>query len=290
MSAIKVFPAGYEPPGMDSDRYTWDDGYGQGYDRSDGTARYGLGYATTHSYAWEQEHGYPGTAYRGGLGHEVRDSYGTARVPPDQEWHYRPAAYRPVAAWKTWRWDSALSARCARSANIFVRLYGIYRDALADFWSCPVHRHWGLNGAAGILPYAVARDGRVWVLMSERAGLVQHGGTWSCFGGAVDAGESAWDAAVRETYEELSGLPRDGQTVAEIASPCPECGWTYTTFVVRVTCPASDYLPRVRARSWETRAVAWVRVPQVAERELHPGFAGTWPRALAAIASHERPR
>jgi hypothetical protein len=37
------------------------------------------------------------------------------------------------------------------------------------FCPCPAGRHWGPRGAAGILPYAVARDGQVWVLLSHRS-------------------------------------------------------------------------------------------------------------------------
>jgi len=77
------------------------------------------------------------------------------------------------------------------------------------FHPCPAGRHWGPRGAAGILPYAVARDGQAWVLLSHRSPHVQRGGTWSTFGGAIDAGESAWRAAVRETREEIRGITPD---------------------------------------------------------------------------------
>ena len=76
------------------------------------------------------------------------------------------------------------------------------------FCPCPAGRHWGPRGAAGILPCAVAHDGGVWVLLSHRSPHVQRGGTWSTFGGAIDAGESAWRAAVRETCEEIRGCSR----------------------------------------------------------------------------------
>ena len=45
------------------------------------------------------------------------------------------------------------------------------------FCPCPAGRHWGPRGAAGILPYAVAPDGRAWVLLSHRSPHVQRGGT-----------------------------------------------------------------------------------------------------------------
>ena len=35
------------------------------------------------------------------------------------------------------------------------------------FHPCLAGRHWGPRGAAGILPYAVARDGQVWVLLAQ---------------------------------------------------------------------------------------------------------------------------
>ena len=75
------------------------------------------------------------------------------------------------------------------------------------FCPCPAGRHWGPRGAAGILPYAMARDGRAWVLLSHRSPHVQRGGTWSTFGGAIDVSETAWRAAVRETCEEIRGVP-----------------------------------------------------------------------------------
>ena len=51
--------------------------------------------------------------------------------------------------------------------------------AAGNYHSCPGGRHWGPRGAAGILPFAVARDGRVWVLLSHRSRWVQAGDTWS---------------------------------------------------------------------------------------------------------------
>ena len=82
------------------------------------------------------------------------------------------------------------------------------------FHPCPGGRHWGPRGAAGILPYTVAGDGRAWVLLSHRSPHVQRGGTWSTFGGAIDVGETAWRAAVRETCEEIRGITPDQADIA----------------------------------------------------------------------------
>jgi 8-oxo-dGTP diphosphatase len=163
------------------------------------------------------------------------------------------------------------------------------------FWPCPAGRHWGPRGAAGILPYAVARDGGAWVLLSHRSLHVQRGGTWSTFGGAIDVSESAWRAAVRETCEEIEGIMPDRTGIAgECAWQCPQgCGWTYTTFVVRVPMQPSGSLPRVRVArgraAWETAGLAWVPVSQVqgADRDLHPSFADAWP-ALREVISASR--
>ena len=135
------------------------------------------------------------------------------------------------------------------------------------FWPCPAGRHWGPRGAAGILPYAVARDGQACVLLSHRSPHVQRGGTWSTFGGPIDVGESAWRAMVRETCEELRGITPDRH--------CGKCVWS---------------LPRARVArghaAWETAGLAWVPVSQVrgADRDLHPSFTDAWPTLHEAIS------
>ena len=160
------------------------------------------------------------------------------------------------------------------------------------FCPCPAGRHWGPRGAAGILPYAMARDGRAWVLLSHRSPHVQRGGTWSTFGGAIDVGETAWRAAVRETCEEIRGITPDRAGIAgQCMWECPRgCGWTYTTFAVRVPLLPGGSLPRARVArgraAWETAGLAWVPVSQVqgGDRDLHPSFAEAWPTLREAIS------
>ena len=60
----------------------------------------------------------------------------------------------------------------------------------------------------------MVRDGQVWVLLSHRSPHVQRGGTWPAFGGAIDVGETAWRAAVRETCEEIRGITPDQAGIA----------------------------------------------------------------------------
>lgn len=157
-----------------------------------------------------------------------------------------------------------------------------------SYHPCPAGvPHWGPRGAAGLLLYAVTADGARYVLLSHRSPHVQDGGTWSTPGGAIDPGESPWQAAVREAREEAQGLPGSPQRVAELVSACPHgCGWAYTTFVARTE--AGDGLPGVRVRpgshEWETDALAWVPAGAVAGHDrLHPGLSAAWPALLERV-------
>jgi 8-oxo-dGTP diphosphatase len=154
----------------------------------------------------------------------------------------------------------------------------------ARYHPCPGGRHWGPRGAAGILPWAVTPDGRAWVLLSHRSPHVQAGGTWSTFGGAIDAGETPWHAAIRETGEEIEGIDVQSDAAAPShQAPCRHgCGWSYTTFTVQVRDPGTGDLPQARVTSghaaWETAGLAWVPADEVAAHPgLHPGLRAAWP-------------
>ena len=158
------------------------------------------------------------------------------------------------------------------------------------FRYCTSGRHWGPRGAAGVLPWTAMPDGRTWVLLSHRSERVAAGGTWSTFGGAIDVGETPWEAAVRETSEEISGIDvAAGTLTAELEVPCPHgCGWSYRTFAVHVA-PGRGRLPRVRVaaggHAWETEGVRWVPVDRVGGRsDLHPGLQAAWPALSAALS------
>lgn len=134
------------------------------------------------------------------------------------------------------------------------------------------HRHWGLYGAAGLLVrHRDPSDGSEWVLLQHRAGWSHHGGTWGVPGGARNLGESARGAALREAAEEsdmdLGPLRAADHFVDDHG------GWTYTTVVLRA--PSA---PPVAVRGAESTELRWVRADRLQELELHPGFAGTWPR------------
>ena len=143
-------------------------------------------------------------------------------------------------------------------------------------------RHWGIRGAAGLLPFAVAPGG-VRVLLALRSPGTHQGGTWGTVGGAVEAGETPWDAAVREAAEEADGLPLAGAEAAGGHRYECRCGWTYTTFPVRLP---DDPAVIVRA-GWENHELRWVPAEDVDGYELHPGLAQSWPELRKMIETAE---
>lgn len=158
---------------------------------------------------------------------------------------------------------------------------------------CPAGRtrHWGPDGAAGALAWVKGRDGRTYVLLAKRSRYVQQGNTWAFPGGAIDAGEGALQAALRELDEEVAGVGTLASLTGVDEGPCPHgCGWGYTTFVVEVVNdaepgPSGHRLPNVPRvaiaageSAWETDVVAWIPLDCVSELPLHPAFATAWPR------------
>lgn len=125
------------------------------------------------------------------------------------------------------------------------------------------HSHWGRLGAAGLL---LARDGRA--LMQLRAGWVHRGGTWALPGGARERGESAAEAALRESEEEL-GLA--GEHVAVRGSRRADCGgWVYETVLGTVLGEPS------LTDGSESAGHRWVPEERVEELPLLPAFRRAW--------------
>lgn len=135
-------------------------------------------------------------------------------------------------------------------------------------------RFWGLHGAAGLLLRAPSADGSPLVLLQLRAPWSHQGGTWALPGGALNSGESAQDAALREAAEE-AGLRRadiEVLTWRVTARYDGDCGtsWTYTTVVADARRKLETEL---NAESAELR---WVPEHEVETYPLHPGFKRSW--------------
>ncbi|MGN2635485.1 NUDIX hydrolase [Nocardia takedensis] len=139
-------------------------------------------------------------------------------------------------------------------------------------------RHWGKFGAAGLLLRAPLAGGGVAVLLQHRAPWSHQGGTWALPGGALDSHESPTTAAVREAWEEAGIRPDDVRVRGERVTASAPSGWIYTTVVADTTEPLRT------SRNRESTELAWVPEDEVADRQLHPGFAAAWPGLRAAPA------
>lgn len=142
-------------------------------------------------------------------------------------------------------------------------------------------RHWG-RSAAGLLIEHLAPDGTRWVLMQRRTGRVQHGGTWALPGGARHRGETAEQAAVRETSEE-TGIPTGWYTLTGRSYVDDHGEWSYTW--VLASAPERFDVTRLKRsrKGRETAELRWVQVSDVPELHLLPGFRKTWSAAASAL-------
>ena len=127
------------------------------------------------------------------------------------------------------------------------------------------NKHWGLNGAAGIL---LVR--RTQILLQHRAPWVHNGDTWGIPGGARDSHETVLEAAIREAKEE-TGI--DPVHVTPIQTFSDDHGsWRYDTVIAY----ASDDLVAHELND-ESHEVRWVEIDEVDELTLHPSFEKSWP-------------
>jgi 8-oxo-dGTP diphosphatase len=126
------------------------------------------------------------------------------------------------------------------------------------------HRHWGRNGAAGLL---LRHEGRV--VLQHRAFWSHQGGTWGIPGGARDSDETVIEGALRETYEETAVAPAAVRPYGLRTDD--HGGWAYTT-VLGVPVAPVDPEPV----GGESEDVRWVAAGDVEGFPLHPGFAQAW--------------
>ena len=148
-------------------------------------------------------------------------------------------------------------------------------DRDGDGWvSCQCgSKHWGLNGAAGLLLIQQRR-----ILLQHRAPWVHNGDTWGIPGGARDSHESALEAALRESYEEI-GIP--AERVSALFSHVDDHGdWSYETIVASV-----DATPLLFEKNHETLDLRWFSISEVGATRLHPSFAKSWPEISGRLLS-----
>ena len=131
-------------------------------------------------------------------------------------------------------------------------------------------RLWGRFGAAGLLVRHTDSDGTVRYFMQQRGEGVQLAGTWSVPGGAMYELETADEGAVREFVEEAGSLPV-GRVVGRHVAEQGDGAWAYTTVIYEVD---EQFEPD---ENWESSGGRWLTVDEVAELDLHPGFASAWP-------------
>ena len=127
-------------------------------------------------------------------------------------------------------------------------------------------RFWGAFGAAGLLAWHPEAG----ILLQHRAVWSHNGGTWALPGGARRQGESARDAALREAAEE-AGVPDDAVSV-DFETILDLGYWSYTTVVARCTV-----LFQPIVGDDESLELEWVPLGDIEIRDLHPGFAASWP-------------
>lgn len=133
------------------------------------------------------------------------------------------------------------------------------------------HRHWGRFGAAGLLLADLRPSAEPAILLQHRAEWTANGNTWGLPGGARDSHESSVAAALRETAEE-TGVPAGAAEILGELVDDHGGSWAYTTVIAELTRSVQLH---PQAESQELR---WVGLGDVHLLELHPGFAGTWPK------------
>ena len=135
------------------------------------------------------------------------------------------------------------------------------------------NKHWGLNGAAGIM---IVRGHEI--LLQHRAPWVHNGDTWGIPGGARDSHETTIEGAFREAIEE-TGIDTDLLTPLHTFTD-DHGDWKYETVIAQAA--AGLVAHEVNDESHEVR---WVDIEKVNELPLHPSFAKSWPELKALLQS-----
>ena len=139
-------------------------------------------------------------------------------------------------------------------------------------------KHWGLNGAAGLMLIDPDRG----VLMQHRALWSVAGGTWGFPGGARDMGESAIDAAIRESHEEAGVPDPEGNDFTIVDCHVLNLGtWSYTTVIAKTLRHLEPVI-----NDPESIELRWVPLDELRDLDLHPGVEASLPELEELLAPH----
>src|SRR3954451_4653610 len=144
-------------------------------------------------------------------------------------------------------------------------------------------RHWGRFGAAGLLLTDPARTG---VVLQHRSPRVHQGDTWGVPGGALDPGEDAAAAALREAHEE-AGIDARTITVLRTIPGTQHPDWTYTYVLAETPRPREPVLTGGAMR-WEAQQTGWVELEVVPSLRLHPTLRADCPRLVGELQPGNR--
>lgn len=140
------------------------------------------------------------------------------------------------------------------------------------------NKHWGVNGAAGILIFRGHE-----ILLQHRAPWVHNGDTWGIPGGARDSHESTIEGAFREAVEEM-GIDTDLLTALHTFTD-DHGNWRYETVIAQ-----TDMALVAHEVNDESHEVRWVDIESVEELDLHPSFAKSWPELKELLNNFIGPR
>ncbi len=107
------------------------------------------------------------------------------------------------------------------------------------------------------------------VLLLQRGPKGSEPFTWAVPGGRIENGETAHEAAIRETQEELQVDVRRYSPSFSFSQPIPgERGLTFTTFVYKLSGMPS-WSPNINE---ESLAFGFFTLPAIKRLPLHPGM------------------
>ena len=200
----------------------------------------------------------------------------SADLDIDDPWYGGPADFEAALD----QIEAAMPGLLRRIRRMLARqAQGLEPSDSADGWQyctrCRTH-HWGVYGAAGLL---VHHQGEV--LMQLRSARSHHGKTWGLPGGGRQKGEAPKLAALREASEETGLDP--SLVEPEWWGIDDHQSWSYTTVVARAT----DRFTPTKG-NWETAKMSWVPIDQVAQLDLHPGLAHSWPMIEPLIGAQAK--